>query len=126
MLAGIARLLAPTGEARVLVSVLPRDDAPAVPSADALADAYGRHGLSLVEVREATPVEVAASHSSWAKRLRAGAERPVTLLRAQAPDPRQRERAGAGRLAAWPETVAEEAVRSSVRWAPQTPSCRPP
>ena len=83
-LAGIARLLAPGAEATVLVSVLPRDNAPAVPAADALAAAYEHHGLSLVDAREATPAEVAASHSSWAKRLRAGAERAVTLLRVRA------------------------------------------
>ena len=81
MLAGIAQLLAPGAGATVLVSVLPRDTAAAVPPTGALAASYGRHGLSLVEAREATLAEVEASHSSWAKRLRAGAARPVTLLR---------------------------------------------
>jgi hypothetical protein len=89
---GIKRLLAPVADVTVLVSVLPHDNAPAVPPADALAVAYGRHGLNLVEARAATPVEVAASHSSWAKRLRAGPERPVTLLRARAPEGRPLER----------------------------------
>lgn len=46
-----------------------------------LAGTYARHGLRLEEARPATPAEVAASGSSWAKRLRAGRERPVTLLR---------------------------------------------
>ena len=75
-----------------LVSVLPRDDAPAMPAPHALVAAYRRHGLGLIEAREATPDEVAASHSSWAKRLRAGAERQVTLLRMRAPKERAFER----------------------------------
>jgi hypothetical protein len=37
--------------------------------------------LTFVEAREATPAVVAASHSSWAERLRAPLQRPVTLLR---------------------------------------------
>ena len=41
---------------------------------------FGRHGLELVEVREPTAAEIAGTHSSWAKRLRAGSRRPVTLL----------------------------------------------
>jgi 16S rRNA (adenine(1408)-N(1))-methyltransferase len=90
VLAGIAQLLAPGAEAMMLVSVLPRDDAPPVPSADVLAAVYGRHELRLMDAREATPAEVAASHSSWAKRLRAGSARPVTLLRARAPERRPR------------------------------------
>jgi 16S rRNA (adenine(1408)-N(1))-methyltransferase len=81
VLAGVARLLAPGAAGDALVSVVPRDGVPPIPAADALADAYARHGLELVEARPATPGEVAASGSSWAKRLRAGAERPVTLLR---------------------------------------------
>jgi 16S rRNA (adenine(1408)-N(1))-methyltransferase len=83
VLAGLAGLLAPGAEVTVLTSVVPRDGAPPVPPADALARAYARHRLRLVEARAATRAEVAATHSSWAKRLRAGAERPVTLLRAR-------------------------------------------
>jgi len=81
VLAGIARLLAPGATARVLLSVVPRDGVPPLPPAAALAGAYAPHGLTLLEARPATPEEVAASGSSWAKRLRAGAARPVTLLR---------------------------------------------
>ena len=54
---------------------------PAVPALELLEAAYARHGLSLVEGRAATAEEVARSHSSWAKRLRAAVTRPVTLLR---------------------------------------------
>ena len=84
VLAGIAPLLAPGAEASALVSVVPRDGVPPIPEPDALAQAYARHGLRLVEARAATPEEVAASGSSWAKRLRAGRERPVSLLRLRA------------------------------------------
>jgi 16S rRNA (adenine(1408)-N(1))-methyltransferase len=81
VLAGIARLLAPGAQASALVSVVPRDGMPAVPSAERLAVAYARHRLSLLDARPATAADVASSRSSWAKRLRAGSARPVTLLR---------------------------------------------
>lgn len=84
VLAGVARLMAPGAEGVVLLSVVPRDGMPAVPPRASLAAAYARHGLELAEMRPATPEEVAASRSSWAKRLRAGRERPVTLLRLRA------------------------------------------
>jgi 16S rRNA (adenine(1408)-N(1))-methyltransferase len=80
VLAGVARLLAPGAAGSVLVSVVPRDGVPAIPAPERLAAAYERHGLELVEARPATGDELAASGSSWAKRLRAGAERPVTRL----------------------------------------------
>jgi 16S rRNA (adenine(1408)-N(1))-methyltransferase len=86
VLAGLARLLAPGAAGTVLVSVVPRDGVPPVPPAAELAAAYARHGLELVEARPATGAEVAASGSSWAKRLRAGSARPVTLLRLRAGD----------------------------------------
>jgi 16S rRNA (adenine(1408)-N(1))-methyltransferase len=85
VLAGLAQLLAPGAGATVLVSVVPRDGMPAVPPREELAAAYARHGLRLADARPATAAEVASSRSSWAKRLRAGTERPVTLLRLQTP-----------------------------------------
>jgi hypothetical protein len=87
VLAGAARLLAPGATGTVLLSVVPRDGLPAIPAPADLAAAYARHGLRLVEARPATAAEVAASGSSWAKRLRAGRVRPVTLLRANAVEP---------------------------------------
>lgn len=84
VLAGVASLLAPGAEGSILLSVVPRDGVPAVPPREALAAAYARRGLSLVEARPARSEEVAASGSSWAKRLRAGTDRPVTLLRLRA------------------------------------------
>jgi 16S rRNA (adenine(1408)-N(1))-methyltransferase len=80
VLAGAARLLAPGATGTVLVSVVPRDGVPEVPHPAELGHAYARHGLSLVEARPATAAEVAASGSSWAKRLRAAQARPVTRL----------------------------------------------
>jgi 16S rRNA (adenine(1408)-N(1))-methyltransferase len=84
VLAGVARLMAPGAEGAVLLSVVPRDGMPPVPPRASLAPAYACHGLDLAEMRPATPQELAASGSSWAKRLRAGRDRPVTLLRLRA------------------------------------------
>jgi 16S rRNA (adenine(1408)-N(1))-methyltransferase len=81
VLEGVARLLAPGGGATALVSVVERDGVPGMLGPDALPGAYARHGLELAEARPATAAEIAASRSSWAKRLRAGTARPVTLLR---------------------------------------------
>jgi 16S rRNA (adenine(1408)-N(1))-methyltransferase len=81
VLAGLAALAAPGAAITALVSVVPRDGVPPVPPADVLGAAYDRAGLRLVEARPATEREVAASGSSWAKRLRAGSARPVTLLK---------------------------------------------
>lgn len=81
VLAGVAKLLAPAAHATVLLSVVARDGVPPVPGPDELSAAYARQGLRLVEARPATTAEVAAASSSWAKRLRAGTARPVTLLR---------------------------------------------
>jgi 16S rRNA (adenine(1408)-N(1))-methyltransferase len=81
VLAGIAHLLAPAAAGLVLLSVVPRDGVPTVPSLGALSAAYEWHRLEFVEPRAATHDEVAASRSSWAKRLRPGTARPVTLLR---------------------------------------------
>jgi hypothetical protein len=72
VLDGVAALLAPGAEAAALVSVVPRDGVPPMPGADELAAAYAGRNLELAELRPATPDEIAASRSSWAKRLRAG------------------------------------------------------
>src|SRR4051812_24148210 len=78
-LAGIAALLAPGASAEALVSVIARDGVDQLRE-DAVA-VYARHGLMLAAPRVASPADVAASGSSWAKRLRAGtAVRPVTRL----------------------------------------------
>jgi 16S rRNA (adenine(1408)-N(1))-methyltransferase len=84
VLAGVSRLMAPGAEGAVMLSLVPRDGLPPLPARAALAPVYERHNIRLVEMRAATPEEVAVSGSSWAKRLRAGRERPVTLLRLRA------------------------------------------
>ena len=81
VLAGVAKLLAPGANATVLTSVMPRDRMPPIPPTAELREIYRRHGLVVIEARPATAAEVKASRSSWAKRLRAGNERLVTLLR---------------------------------------------
>jgi 16S rRNA (adenine(1408)-N(1))-methyltransferase len=84
VLGGVARLLAPGAAGTVLLSVVPRDGVAPVPPAEALAAAYARAGLGLVEARPATADEIEATRSSWAKRLRAGTARPITRLRFEA------------------------------------------
>lgn len=81
VLAGVASLMAPEATGRLLFSVVPRDGVPAIPAPAQLSAVYARHGLRLLDARPATPAEIAASGSSWAKRLRAGRDRPVTLVR---------------------------------------------
>ena len=81
VLVPIARLLKPVGELRVLLSATARDGyVNAAPeSLSRIATKYAELGLELVEARLASPSEIAASRSSWAKRL--GASRPVVLAR---------------------------------------------
>jgi hypothetical protein len=81
VLAGIAQLMAPGAHGSALVSVVARDGVPGPLPTERLAVAYARHRLTLLATRPATPAEVAASHSSWAKRLLGpGAARPVTRI----------------------------------------------
>jgi 16S rRNA (adenine(1408)-N(1))-methyltransferase len=81
VLAPIASLLKPGAELRVLVSATPRDGYVEVTPATLLAasNGYRDHGLELVEAREATMADTAASRSSWAKRL--GPARRAVLAR---------------------------------------------
>ncbi|HEV8537023.1 MAG TPA: class I SAM-dependent methyltransferase [Candidatus Limnocylindria bacterium] len=74
VLGPIAGLLRPHGELRLLLSATPRDGfAEATPETlHALAHEYACLGLELLEVRSASVSDVAASRSSWAKRLRRG------------------------------------------------------
>ena len=60
----------------MLFSLLPRDGVPE--PHEQLAEIYRRAGLELVEARPATVGEIAASGSTWAKKLHAGSARPVT------------------------------------------------
>jgi hypothetical protein len=83
----VERLLAAGAWGEALVSLVPRDGVPAIPRPDKLAVAYARHGLSLLEARPATPAQIAAAGSSWAKRLGVGRARPATWLRWEKPSP---------------------------------------
>jgi 16S rRNA (adenine(1408)-N(1))-methyltransferase len=82
-LAGLASLLAAGATAQILVSVIERDGVPGL--REDVAAVYARHGLRLAPPRPATQEEIAASGSSWAKRLGAGTKRPVTRLTAWRP-----------------------------------------
>jgi 16S rRNA (adenine(1408)-N(1))-methyltransferase len=82
-LGGLASLLGPGGTLEVLASVVPSDGVASLACLDGSAEpaircAWSVAGLELVEMRPSTAEEVAASGSSWARRL--GADRPVWRL----------------------------------------------
>jgi 16S rRNA (adenine(1408)-N(1))-methyltransferase len=85
-LAGVAALVAPGGRVEALVSVIPSDRIEGMPTLDqawgpAICGAWATAGLRLLSMRRATTAEVAASRSSWARRLgAAGDARPVWRL----------------------------------------------
>jgi 16S rRNA (adenine(1408)-N(1))-methyltransferase len=87
VLAGLARVLRPGATLSMLVSSTDRDRGAGVgpidqPALAALAGAYARSGLAMTRVRPATPGDVAASRSTWGKRLGAGTRRPAWRLEA--------------------------------------------
>jgi 16S rRNA (adenine(1408)-N(1))-methyltransferase len=82
-LCGVASLLAPEGRLEVLASVVPSDRVDGLECLEGAAEpairrAWSVAGLDLVAMRPATAEEVAASGSTWARRL--GASRPVWRL----------------------------------------------
>jgi 16S rRNA (adenine(1408)-N(1))-methyltransferase len=84
--AGVAGLLRPGACLTVFVSITDRDglDVAAFEgpvAADALAIRWAAHGIRLEDVRPASIDELAATRSSWARRLRAGHDRPAWRLR---------------------------------------------
>ena len=86
VLGGLARVTRPDAAITALLSVTTRDHIDGLDSLDAgtferLAADYAAHGLMLTEARPATADDLAQSHSSWAKRLGAGASRPTWLVR---------------------------------------------
>jgi 16S rRNA (adenine(1408)-N(1))-methyltransferase len=103
VLRGLARALRPGATLSMLVSSTARDRGARVGPIDqralaALAGAYGRSGLAVTRVRPATPADVAASRSTWGKRLGAGGRRPAWRLEAtRAPSPVSRGADGPGR-----------------------------
>ncbi len=87
VLCGVAGLLAPGGSLEILMSVTERDRVAGVAPLDVhewdrLAVAWAAAGLELVTLRPASSGEVAASRSSWARRL---GERPVWRLTLRRP-----------------------------------------
>jgi 16S rRNA (adenine(1408)-N(1))-methyltransferase len=85
-LAGIAAVVAPGGRVEVLASVIPTDGVDGLATLDASCEpgirrAWAAAGLELVSMRPATSAEIAASGSSWARRLRSERNaRPVWRL----------------------------------------------
>ena len=74
VLAGVAALVASCGRVAVLASVEPSDRVDGVDTLDAGREpaihcAWADAGLQLVSMRPATAAEIAASRSSWARRL---------------------------------------------------------
>ncbi len=79
---GIAGLVAPGGRVEILVSVVPSDGIEGLAELDeracpAIAAAWAEAGLELTSMCRATAEEVAATRSSWARRL---GDRPVWRL----------------------------------------------
>jgi 16S rRNA (adenine(1408)-N(1))-methyltransferase len=85
----LASLLRPGGELRVLLSATARDGYPLLTpeTVAALADGYADHGLRFLAARWASPTDVAAARSGWAKRLRVGDARTAILARYRRADP---------------------------------------
>ena len=85
-LAGIAALPVPRGGIEILASVVRSDRIEGITSLDAswepaICRAWAAVGIELASMRLATNVEIAASRSSWARRLgAAGDARPVWRL----------------------------------------------
>lgn len=90
-LSGVAALVAPGGRAEALASIVPSDGIDGIATLDATCEpqiwaAWAREGLDLVSMRPATTTEIAASRSSWARRLGSGRDtRPVWRLDACRP-----------------------------------------
>ena len=89
-LAGVASVARHGGRIEVLASVVRGDGVEGFETLDAAAElavaaAWKSAGLRLEAMCPATPAEIAATHSSWARRLGAGAgraDRPVWRLTA--------------------------------------------
>jgi 16S rRNA (adenine(1408)-N(1))-methyltransferase len=83
--AGIATLLAPAGELEILVSLEPRDGGPTTQIDEtviaAAAEAWQAFGIELMEAAPATRSDLAASHSSWARRLGTDPDRRAWRVR---------------------------------------------
>jgi 16S rRNA (adenine(1408)-N(1))-methyltransferase len=86
IVSGIARVAKPGAVVTLLLSVTDRDRIGGRTSLDdatfaPLESRYAAHGLLVREARPATAEQLARSHSTWAKRLGAGSNRPVWYAR---------------------------------------------
>ena len=87
ILGGLARAMRPGATLTMLVSATDRDRGAGVGPVGAadlatLAAASAAHGLDVTRVRPATAADVAASRSTWGRRLGAGDRRPAWLVEA--------------------------------------------
>jgi 16S rRNA (adenine(1408)-N(1))-methyltransferase len=85
---GLTRVMRPGATLSMLLSSTDRDRGAGLeplqePAVRALAASYATWGLAVTEARPAAAADVAAAHSTWGKRLGAGARRPAWLLRAR-------------------------------------------
>lgn len=85
VLDGIAGILAPGGTLTALLSIAERDGGAPLRQSSIDRAAYARSGLRVTDWRVAAAAEVAASDSSWGKRLRAQGSREVWRLTVSAP-----------------------------------------
>ena len=86
ILTGITRVTRPGAAVTLLLSVTERDHVAGMDTFDGaaverLGRCYAAYGLALTEGRPATAANLAAVHSTWARRLGAGVRRPAWLLR---------------------------------------------
>jgi 16S rRNA (adenine(1408)-N(1))-methyltransferase len=75
---GVASLLAPGGDLRVIFSVEPRDGLTF--GAEATTDTWRAHGIGGMELGTATRDDLAATRSTWARRLATDPTRRTWLL----------------------------------------------
>ncbi|MBB5915931.1 16S rRNA (adenine(1408)-N(1))-methyltransferase [Nocardia transvalensis] len=96
VLDGLTRLMKPAAALRILLSVTSHDGLPGLPPIDdaaalwALAPRFADHGLTIETVTPAGAADVVAAGSSWGKRLRGGAHRPVWRISATRAEPTER------------------------------------
>jgi 16S rRNA (adenine(1408)-N(1))-methyltransferase len=77
-----AALCRPGGTFEAMWSLVDRDRSVAdIAQDDAIAARFAGAGLRVLELRAPTQAEIDATCSTWAKRLRAGVDRPVTMVR---------------------------------------------
>jgi hypothetical protein len=83
VLDSVGRVLRPGARLTALLSITERDGRTPLHAGSIDRAAYHAHGLQVLDWRRATPAEIVASDSSWAKRLRASEAREVWRLRAR-------------------------------------------